>query len=173
MSKIVSNPPGMSLSQAFRYNNGYTADTLLIPGMGYWVKTDGAGWLVFSSSAMAQASARVHIVRTSELPPPPPDEGAAATQPAPKVPGEYALAQNYPNPFNPATTIRYQLPEECRVTLKVYNLLGEEIAVLVNGPQAAGFRSAVFDASGIPSGIYIYKITAGSFSQVKKLVVLK
>src|SRR3989304_986964 len=75
-----------------------------------------------------------------------------------ELPEEYALEQNYPNPFNPVTTIRYALPEPAHVRLKLYNLLGQGVASLVDGMQDAGYRSARFDGSSYPSGIYIYRI---------------
>ena len=89
------------------------------------------------------------------------------------VPAEFALKQNYPNPFNPATTIDYSLPRESQVSLKVYNLLGQEVISLVNEHQNAGTYSVQFDASRLSSGMYLYRIAAGSFTQVKKMLLLK
>jgi uncharacterized protein YegP (UPF0339 family) len=85
----------------------------------------------------------------------------------------YALNQNYPNPFNPSTIISYQIPQNSFVTLKVYNILGKEVATLVNEQQIAGKYNFNFKASNLASGIYIYKLTAGSFTSVKKLTLLK
>ena len=85
----------------------------------------------------------------------------------------YALNQNYPNPFNPSTIISYQIPQNSFVTLKVYNVLGKEVATLVNQQQIAGKYNFNFKANNLPSGIYIYKLTAGSFTSVKKLTLLK
>jgi hypothetical protein len=91
--------------------------------------------------------------------------------PAPTV---YALMQNYPNPFNPSTDIKYALPQDNYVTIKVYNAIGEEIAVLVNNEwKQTGRYSVNFDASNLPSGIYFYTITSGSFKDTKKMVLLK
>ena len=86
---------------------------------------------------------------------------------------KYALYQNYPNPFNPSTTIDYYLPKEGKVVLKVYNILSQEVATLVNENQAAGRYSISFDASKLPGGVYLYKIQTGSFSHVKKMVLIK
>lgn len=88
-------------------------------------------------------------------------------------PREYSLSQNYPNPFNPVTTISYTLKNESDVKLKVYNLLGKEVALLVNDIKPSGNYSIKFDASFLPSGVYIYTIQAGQFRDSKKLVLLK
>ncbi|MBV6478798.1 MAG: hypothetical protein HGGPFJEG_01555 [Ignavibacteria bacterium] len=93
------------------------------------------------------------------------------------VPTEYALAQNYPNPFNPSTTINYELPESGQVTLRIYDLLGKEVATLVNEKLEAGRYSVTFNGSsvsgGLASGMYFYKITAGNYTAVKKMVLIK
>lgn len=84
-----------------------------------------------------------------------------------------ALFQNYPNPFNPSTVIRYQIPEASYVSLKVYDLLGKEVATLVDEAKEAGYYQAVFDASAIASGMYFYRMVAGSYVAARKFVVLK
>jgi hypothetical protein len=83
------------------------------------------------------------------------------------------LYQNYPNPFNPSTTISYQLAARNHVTLKVFDMLGREVAVLVNRIEEPGDKSVMFDASRLPSGMYFYRLSAGSFVQTKKLLLLK
>jgi len=83
------------------------------------------------------------------------------------------LEQNYPNPFNPTTTIRVKLPQTNHVTLKVYNMMGQEIATLVDQVKQAGTFEVGFDASDLPSGAYIYSISAGSFTSVKKMLLIK
>ncbi len=85
----------------------------------------------------------------------------------------FRLEHNYPNPFNPSTTIRYALPRSGHVTLKVYNLLGHEIANLVNEDKAPGRYEARWDASQFASGVYFYRLVAGSFTETKKLVLLR
>jgi hypothetical protein len=89
------------------------------------------------------------------------------------VPAVYSLSQSYPNPFNPTTTIRYGLPEKSHVTLKVYNVLGEEVETLVDEVQGADFRAATFDATGMASGVYLYRLRAGSFVSTKKMLLLR
>ncbi len=89
------------------------------------------------------------------------------------TPSVFSLAQNYPNPFNPSTTINYQLPVNSFVSLKVYDVLGREAATLVNEYKPAGKYEVEFNASSLPSGVYIYKLTAGNFTAVKKLMLLK
>jgi hypothetical protein len=89
------------------------------------------------------------------------------------IPGEYSLEQNYPNPFNPSTTIEYSLPQNGFVTLKVFNVLGKEVATLVNGQNEAGKHTINFDASALNSGVYFYKIKSGNFTETKKMILLK
>ena len=89
------------------------------------------------------------------------------------IPHSYSLDQNYPNPFNPSTKITYSVSEESPVTIKVYDLIGQEIAVLVDDVKEPGFYSVTFDALGLSSGIYIYQMRAGNFTSVKKMSVLK
>jgi Secretion system C-terminal sorting domain len=94
------------------------------------------------------------------------------------IPNEFSLEQNYPNPFNPSTKIRYSIPstssgETQKVTLKVYNMLGNEVATLVNEEQTAGNYKISFNPSGLSSGIYLYKLQSGNFVQTKKMIYLK
>jgi hypothetical protein len=90
-----------------------------------------------------------------------------------QVPAEFNLAQNYPNPFNPSTEIRYSIPNSGIVTLKVYNIIGQEVALLVNQDQPAGNYTVTFNASALSSGVYFYKLQSGSFSLTKKMEVIK
>jgi hypothetical protein len=89
------------------------------------------------------------------------------------TPQTISLGQNYPNPFNPATRIVYKLNKEEKVTLKIFNVLGEEITTLVNKVESAGNYDVTFNASNLPSGIYLYRMQAGSFIQTKKMILLK
>lgn len=85
----------------------------------------------------------------------------------------FTLEQNYPNPFNPTTTIKFSVPETGMVSLKVYDVLGNEVATLVNGTMTAGQHSVNFNAAGLASGMYIYKMQAGNFQSVKKMMLMK
>lgn len=90
-----------------------------------------------------------------------------------RVPEDFLLAQNYPNPFNPGTTISFSLPEGGNVKLTIYNLIGQEIGIIVNGYKDAGIHTINFDGSDLNSGIYYYQLQAGSFVQTKKMILLK
>ncbi len=85
----------------------------------------------------------------------------------------YSLAQNYPNPFNPSTKIEYSIPADGFVTLKVYNAAGEEVKRLISKNKAAGSYNVTFDASGLPSGIYFYRLQSGTYTSVKKMILLR
>jgi flagellar hook assembly protein FlgD len=90
----------------------------------------------------------------------------------------FELSQNYPNPFNPTTNIKYQLPQAVQVSLTIYNMLGQEVRKLVNTQQPAGYHTVVWDGrdnSGrlVPSGVYHYRLQAGSFTMTKKMLMAK
>jgi len=88
-------------------------------------------------------------------------------------PKEFKLEQNFPNPFNPTTTIQYQLPQDARVTLKVYDILGSEVATLVNEEQQAGYREVQFNGISYASGMYVYRLQAGDYVSIKKMLMIK
>jgi hypothetical protein len=100
-------------------------------------------------------------------------EGTSAVEPIDEIPAAYEVMQNYPNPFNPSTRIRYGLPQKSQVTLSVFNTLGQEVANLVHGDYEAGYHETTFDASGLSSGVYFYRLKAGDFVQTKKLLILR
>ena len=91
----------------------------------------------------------------------------------PETPIRFSVSQNYPNPFNPATTIRYSVPHNSPVTLRVYNTLGQQVAELVNRQVSAGSHDVIFRGDGLASGVYLYRVQAGEFSQTKKLILLR
>ena len=89
------------------------------------------------------------------------------------LPSQYALAQNYPNPFNPVTSIRYSVPASGPLSLKVYDLLGEEVSTVVEGEHKAGFHTAQFDGSHLSSGVYFYRLSSKDHTITKKLILMK
>jgi hypothetical protein len=99
--------------------------------------------------------------------------GTVAVEPEQGLPKSLALEQNYPNPFNPSTTIRYALPQRSPVTLMIYNTLGQNVATLANGEIEAGYHEVKFDAPGLASGVYFYRLTAGTFVETKKLLLVR
>ena len=105
-------------------------------------------------------------------------ENVLAAYEALPLPESFALYQNYPNPFNPNTTISYDLPEQAQVTLDIFDIMGKQTKTLVNQPQDAGFRTAVWDGTDelertVSAGVYLYRIRAGEFSQTRKMLLLK
>ena len=178
---ITSNPPGITTSKFFGYNGTYITSDTIYPGKGYWVKTDQDGILILSTGSSAllaknSRAARIRIVATTELPPPPPDQDMTQID----LPKEFSLDQNYPEPFNPTTTIRFALPADSKVILKIYNLLGQVVGTLVDGDLSAGYQSAEWNAASFASEVYFYRIEAAStsnpsktFTQVRKMVLVK
>jgi len=89
------------------------------------------------------------------------------------LPDKYTLCQNYPNPFNPSTAISYQLLANSFVTLKIFDVLGREVATLVNEQKGPGSYSVQWNAAGAPSGVYLYRLTAGDFVQIRRMVLMR
>lgn len=89
------------------------------------------------------------------------------------LPTEYALDQNYPNPFNPATTINYQIPVDANISLKIYDVLGNEVAELVSEFKTAGYYEVKFNAGKLTSGVYFYRIESDNFTQTRKMLLMK
>jgi hypothetical protein len=101
------------------------------------------------------------------------DPSVVSVEDETSIPEQFALLQNYPNPFNPATSITYDLPEVTHVRLEIWNPIGQRIAVLVDEIQQPGYHETKFDATGLASGIYLYRLTAGTFVATKKMIVMK
>jgi photosystem II stability/assembly factor-like uncharacterized protein len=168
VGSIGTDSPGLVTSQFYGYNSGYFTAAAIEPGKAYWVKASADGSLILSDGAAAPLANRIVIVETAELPPAPPD-GVGSDEGTPRA---FTLAQNYPNPFNPSTTIGFSLPAAGPVRLVVTNLLGQEIAVLEDGVLDAGAHKALFDASNLPSGIYLCRLNAaGSTAETKMLLM--
>lgn len=171
-TQVSSVPAGAATSPFFDYHGSYVITNTIDPGKGYWVRVNQSAKLILSSSpAAAGGAGAIRIEPTTELPPAPPEANANG-RPNPS-PREYSLAQNYPNPFNPATVIRYSLPAASHVTLKVYNLLGEEVSTVVDRMQEAGYESVTWDANNLPSGIYVYRLSSGGFAGARRMMLLK
>lgn len=172
ISQIHSVPPGIQSSQFFGYDGNYIKADSIQPGKGYWVKMQQAGTLVLSASTGGLAAGnRIKIVPTGEMPPSPP--GGAADEKDELKPETYDLGQNHPNPFNPTTIIKYQIPNPNYVSLKVYDVLGREVATLVDGVELAGYKSVEWNAATVPSGVYFYRVCAGNFMQTRKMVLVR
>jgi hypothetical protein len=90
-----------------------------------------------------------------------------------QLPTEFVLMQNYPNPFNPSTRIAYGLAANVHVKLTVMNMLGQEVATLVNGSQETGYHEVTFDGKNLSSGLYFYRIQAGAFVDTKRLLMIR
>ncbi|MBI5021691.1 MAG: VCBS repeat-containing protein [Ignavibacteriales bacterium] len=171
-SDIILYPESLAVSKFFGYHNSYYVSDTIQPGSAYWVKANLDGIIALKESMETRTSHQAKILFTDELPPPPPDEGILAF-PGKELPKKFTLGQNYPNPFNPTTVIQYELPVQSHVTLSVYNIMGQRVAVLVDQVQDAGYREATFDGSKFSSGVYFYRLQAGSFIDTKKLLLLK
>ena len=89
------------------------------------------------------------------------------------LPQVFALEQNYPNPFNPSTTIRFALPKRTRLSLRLYNVLGQEVRTLIDDERPAGYHQVVLQARGLASGVYVYRMVAADVVMTRKLIVLK
>ena len=140
--------PGMQ--DDYTYDTNGNLDVILSQ---YW---DGSGWV--NSFKTTHAWSQLTAIETDN------------TQ---LLPQKYTLAQNYPNPFNPTTRIQYTVPKDGNVKLTVYNIIGQEIAQLVNGEVKAGTHEINFDASALTSGVYLYKLQVNNFTSVKKMILMK
>jgi hypothetical protein len=148
----------------------------------YMTENDGLNWqaweeglpflsridkiIVYGDRILAATSDGLWQRRIAELPTGVDDREVTAS-------GKFELSQNYPNPFNPSTTIRYGIPRNASVTLTVYDLLGQQVALLVKGEQRAGLHTVEFSGSELPSGVYYYRLQAGDFTEVRRLLLLK
>ncbi len=130
------------------------------------------GQATFTASLPAYGSA-VYILSDSTISMTFPTITSVKSDEETKLPSTYALFQNYPNPFNPTTVITYQLSAVSRVSLKVYDVLGREVRTLVDETQNPGVHEAEFSGNGLASGVYFYKLTAGPFTRVRKMLMLK
>ncbi len=180
-STISSIPGGIVTSQFFSYDGAYDSTDTIQPGNAYWVRVSQNAQLIISSSSAPSSPGRIRIVTTAEQPPPPPD--GIVSQVREGIPTEFAVKQNYPNPFNPATEIGFQIPDYSArggsasgggfVSLRVYDVLGREVATLVSEVKEPGTYAVQWDASGVSSGVYFYRLKAGDFVQTKRMLLMR
>jgi uncharacterized delta-60 repeat protein len=131
------------------------------------IAVDGSGNVYVTGYSIVNGNNSDYItIKYSQLP-------SGVDQTTSDLPENYSLLQNYPNPFNPSTRIQYQVSSISKVSLKVYDILGNEVAILVNEEKPAGIYEVNFSADGLTSGIYFYKLQAGSLVETKKMIVLK
>ncbi len=178
---VTSDPPGIMTSGFFGYDGSYEHASTIEPGQAYWVKVYQSGRLILSSGAAATPGSNIRIVDLGDRPPAPPEPSSAAVP----IPATFSLGQNYPNPFNPSTQISYSVPSSPgRVTLTVYDILGREVATLVNEVKQPGVYHAAWNAANYSSGIYTYRLkftplrvggtgTARGYSEVRKMVLAR
>jgi len=176
VSRIGSIPGSIVTSQFFTLSGtgGYQIADTIWPGKGYWVRLNGPASLIMPVEVLSgreTTTNRIRIVATSERPPSIPNSERTAL--AKQNPKHFALGQNYPNPFNPSTRISYSIPHTSDVSLIVYDLLGREVARLVQGTKPPGDYSVTWNATNVPSGVYYYRLAVGSFVETKKMVVMK
>ena len=126
--------------------------------------------MLSAASTAIPSSARIRIVSTEDVPPPPPGVNSSESD---AVPAHFGMNQNYPNPFNPTTSITYGLPEASQVSLKIYNVLGQLVATLVDERKEAGEYTAEWNAGSVPSGVYYYRLTGNTFTQTNRMILLK
>jgi hypothetical protein len=170
VTDIGSIPPEMTTSQFFGYSGSYVIADTLEPGDGYWVKTDRDGQLILNSGTKAFALNRIRIMDHGETPPPPPESREVSSS---RKPTTYMLEQNYPNPFNPSTNFQFSIVNSQLTILKVYDVLGREVATLVNEVKQPGFYTVKWDASGIPTGMYFYRLQTKDYVETKKLILIR
>ncbi len=152
-----TSPTNMTLQASSRYTSGSGTD----PG-------DYNAMVIsqFGSATVNQAGVAISNLKASIFTPVSIEDGNQSVK-------SFNLEQNYPNPFNPSTVVRFTLDAGRQTSLKVYDLLGREVAVLVNGALPAGSHSVTFDAAGLPSGVYMYKLEAGGQSMTRRMTLVK
>ncbi|HTK82014.1 MAG TPA: T9SS type A sorting domain-containing protein [Bacteroidota bacterium] len=168
---ILSLPDTMATSSYYGYTpGGYFIQDTIIPGSAVWVKVNQTGSLILSSAPAQQRQEYRRRMVVNDLPPSPPSEPGSHQQ---QMPSTFLLAQNYPNPFNPTTSFRFALPAANHATLTVYDLLGRMVATIVDKDLNPGDYSVFWTPGNIPSGVYFYRLKAGTFSETKRLLLLR
>jgi len=141
-----------------------------VKGITLWGYLEGQTWQSTCYLVRSNGTARPALLWLAQYIQNNPSGVEATTS---NLPSRFELKQNFPNPFNPATSIRYSVPITSRVTLSVFDILGREVRTLVNTSQAPGVYTVAFNAQGLGSGVYFYRLDAGSFTETRKLMLLK
>jgi len=166
--------PGGNSYQALRLKTDRTVMTgvFTIRSITYqFITKEGASVTVVASDTNQPASGTISVTNSSWVIPSNPT--SVGETPSGGIPQAFSLGQNYPNPFNPSTTLDYALPRDGFVQLSVFNVLGEQVAELVNGSRGAGSYTVRWDASALPGGVYYYRLTTGNFSETRKMVLIR
>ncbi len=141
-----------------------------VKGITFWGYIEGRIWQTTCYLVRSTGSARPALLWLAQYVK---DNPVGVTETTAKLPSNFELQQNYPNPFNPTTNIRYDIPKASKVTLKIYDILGREVTTLVNTFQSPGRYTVRFNAQNLASGVYFYQLNAGSYTAIKKLMLLK
>jgi len=163
---LTNNKPDANILVTALLNGGDYFDHVL----GVWYYDVIQKWILYSEDGTSFAEDlkyNVYVSNPMDTPTSVDEENNSA------VVNNFDLQQNYPNPFNPTTQIRFSLAEQSQVTLKIYNILGKEIATLVNDVKSTGVHEISFDGSGLASGVYFYTIQTGKFTQTRKMILMK
>ena len=162
MRKMFPTPNG----QPFTINLNETKDVMQTINIDPLWDADSLNIVVFVQSTGSQTVYQSETINYNDLT----VTGIGTDNSLPK---EFSLQQNYPNPFNPSTSIKFTIPESGFTTLKVYNILGNEVTTLISGELTQGSFSVKFDASELPSGVYLYTLTSNNFNETNKMLLLK
>ena len=163
----ASDPDGDNVT--FKLNSGPEGSTMTSSGLFQWIpKVTQAGQSFLVMVTISDGSLSETITSTLSTNP-----TIVGVEDNGSIPTKFNLHQNYPNPFNPTTAIKFEIPKESYVTLRVYNSIGKDVAELVNRELSAGQYQISFDAKDLPSGIYYYKLQAGEFTQTRKMLLVK
>jgi endo-1,4-beta-xylanase len=141
-----------------------------VKGITLWGYLEGQTWQTTCYLVRYTGTARPALLWMAQFVK---DNPVSVSETAPGLPSAYELEQNYPNPFNPTTNIRYSIPAACKVTLKVFDILGREVQTLVDAMQTPGTYTVTLNAENLATGAYFYRINAGDYSQTKRLMLLK
>ncbi len=180
VASIQSIPGGLVTSEFYTYDGSYITSATIEPGRAYWVRVDVSGQLVLSAPPTASASDRAACIRIQHIQeqPPPPPEALAGNARRTAIPAGFHLGRNHPNPFNPTTRFEIALPQTTRVEVSVFNLIGEKIAVLMEGERAAGYYTLTWNGTttggrAAGSGVYIVRMSTDRYTAVQKMLLMK